>query len=394
VASGGYSFVYQSIAVTAAVYTWSVWLRGNVGGERVYISATQNTSAYYELSCTLTTAWQRFSLKTPALSALVWLFQVGSDQRDPAQGVQSAATIFAWGAQVELGSSATFYIPTTTVANGAPRWDYDPVTHVLNGLRIEEARTNSVLNSATLVTQNVTVTAVPWTLSFYGTGTVTLSGVSTAGPLTGTGAANRVALAFTPTAGTLTLTVTGSVTSAQLEVGTFATSYIPTAGAAATRAIEICTMPTAAWFNTAVGSAVTDLMLPQVLSTGSNIEMLGLDQGATTDIIAARQSGASIIFSTNSFVAGVGKGGPGVAAPVLVAGLVSRAGFTYNVSSAVITVALNGSTVTSSTTTGLPTAISRCTFGTGRNTPLNGYLRRVRYWPRALTNAELQSVTT
>jgi hypothetical protein len=78
-------------------------------------------------------------------------------------------------------------------------------------------RRNLLLNTDTLATQSVTVTAVPHTLSFYGTGTVTLTGVSTAGPLVGTGAGNRVYLEFTPTAGSLTLTVSGSVTFAQLE---------------------------------------------------------------------------------------------------------------------------------------------------------------------------------
>ena len=79
------------------------------------------------------------------------------------------------------------------------------------------ARKNWLLATETLSTQNVTVLAGQMVLSFYGTGTVTLSGTSTAGPLVGTGVANRVSLTFTPTAGTLTLTVSGSVTQAQLE---------------------------------------------------------------------------------------------------------------------------------------------------------------------------------
>ncbi len=34
-----------------------------------------------------------------------------------------------------------------TATTNTPRWDYDPVTHVLRGLLIEEARTNSIRNS-------------------------------------------------------------------------------------------------------------------------------------------------------------------------------------------------------------------------------------------------------
>lgn len=79
------------------------------------------------------------------------------------------------------------------------------------------ARKNLLVNTETLATQTRAVRAVEHILSFYGTGTVTLSGVSTAGPLVGTGANDRVYLAFTPTAGNLTLTVSGTVTKAQLE---------------------------------------------------------------------------------------------------------------------------------------------------------------------------------
>ena len=99
---------------------------------------------------------------------------------------------------------------------------------------IEPQRTNLVYPSATGSTQVRAVTAVEYTLSFYGTGTVTLSGAFS-GSLVGTGVNNRVSLTFTPTAGNLTLTVSGSVTDWQLEAGSNATSYIPTVTGSVTR---------------------------------------------------------------------------------------------------------------------------------------------------------------
>lgn len=84
---------------------------------------------------------------------------------------------------------------------------------------------NLLLNTETLATQSRTVTAVRHTLSFTGTGSITLSGASTAGPLVGTGVNDRVSLTFTPTAGSLTLTVSGSVTKGQLNLGPTALPY-------------------------------------------------------------------------------------------------------------------------------------------------------------------------
>ena len=144
----------------------------------------------------------------------------------------------------------------TALANAA-RFDHDPTTLEPLGLLLEVAGTNSLLNSAAPGTQNVTVTAAPWTLSFYGTGSVALSGAYV-GTLVGTGPfPARASLTFTPTAGTLTLTVTGSVTQAQLELGPNPTSYIATTAAAATRAVEAASMTGAnfsGWYNAPTGT--------------------------------------------------------------------------------------------------------------------------------------------
>jgi len=148
------------------------------------------------------------------------------------------------GGMADNPDTGNSYVPTTSAARYLSRRNhhvYEGGEWVNAGMLVEPtAATNLLLNSATLSTQNVTVTAVPTTLHFTGTGTVTLSGASTAGPLvgTGTGENNRVRLTFTPSAGTLTLTVSGTVTNAQLEAGSVPSSYIPTAGSTATRAAE------------------------------------------------------------------------------------------------------------------------------------------------------------
>tara|TARA_B100000678_G_scaffold237062_1_gene206796 strand:+ start:16360 stop:18519 length:2160 start_codon:yes stop_codon:yes gene_type:complete len=90
---------------------------------------------------------------------------------------------------------------------------------------IEGQRTNILTSPETLATQTVAVSSTTYALSFYGTGSVSLSGAYT-GNLDGSfDYPDRAWISFTPTAGSLTLTVTGDVKYARLEVGNFPSSY-------------------------------------------------------------------------------------------------------------------------------------------------------------------------
>jgi hypothetical protein len=289
-------------------------------------------------------------------------------------------------------STATYFDQNgvlQTAAVNAPRWDYNPTTHVLNGLLIEDTRTNLLLNSATLGTQSVAVTAQAYTLSFYGTGTITMSGAF-AGTLVGSGAfPARAQTTFTPAAGTLTCTVSGSVLSAQLEAGaTLATSYIPTTAAAGTRAQDTCYItPITPWYSANAFSVMGEIL--NVQGTGG---FLGFSDGTFGNSLYAGASGGAVANVGVSFI-------PTSASSPTVA--MTRAAITklaYTFSPAALGMAGNGVYGGAAAMSTSPfTAPTRFVFGNdpwSMGSAFDGYIRRMRYWPRVLSNAEMQAVTT
>jgi hypothetical protein len=113
-AAGSYSELGQNI-VTTGPSQFSAWLRGNIGGERLYLMSTADAVTWYRTSCTLTTTWQRFIMNLSAVAG-GYFCEIGTDLRDAGQTGTVAQTVYVWGAQIEQGAFPTSYIPTTGAA--------------------------------------------------------------------------------------------------------------------------------------------------------------------------------------------------------------------------------------------------------------------------------------
>jgi hypothetical protein len=305
--------------------------------------------------------------------------------------------IYIFGAQLSDSASVDPYVyqpvaaPTSTAYYG-PRFDYDPVTLAPKGLLIEEQRSNLLLNSATLSTQVVTVAATAHTLSFYGTGTIVLSGAST-GTVVGTGAyPARTTLTFTPTIGVLTLTVTGSVTMAQLEAGAFATSYIPTVASQVTRAADNASMignNFARWYNQTEGTLFGDVVfnsgsvpadqLVFQVDNGSNDQRHKISRYAAVLYGTTRITGSTVVDMS----LGAANGNTAY-----------KVDYAYKANDFAGT--SNARTVATDTNGAVPVPLT--TANIGRNGVggefLNGTIKRISYYPRRLANTELQGITS
>jgi hypothetical protein len=279
-----------------------------------------------------------------------------------------------------------------TAAINTPRFEHDPVTLQCRGLLIEASRTNLVFPSATLTTQTRTVTAVAHTLSFYGTGTVVLSGAHSA-TVVGTGAfPTRTILTFTPTAGSLTLTVTGTVTEAQLEAGATATSYIPTTGASAVRSQDLCTITGASFtgmYNQSEGTLFCAMIAVGATTTVSTV--FGITAATRSD------GGINAQF-----------GGANYTNTVYASGFASQATFVTAASRNVLVKnavafrtddfanSFNGNIATDTTGT-LVSIMDRFVIGANGNAggaaAGNTIFDSIRYYRRRLPNPKLQALT-
>ena len=369
-----------------------------------------------------------------------------------------------------------------TAATNAPRWDYDPVTHALRGLLIEEARTNIVPTSVPTTgwtAQNITIIGAAGTapdgtntmvrlvetaVNNFHTGTLnlavitastayTLSAYAKAGEnrylqlvfdggalslcatfdlLAGniSGVATAAGGATVPTAtiqsvgsgiyrcvlsgmlgastnarAALTLTNAPNlgpypgyagnaanglyVWGVQLEQGAFPTSYIPTTAAAVTRAQDqpaISSVNMSPWFVSPGGSWFAEFIQ---FNPSNNLRIIGAGGGGggqaplfanTGGGTLGQYDGAIIMSTANSMALGAVQKG--------------ASNFTPSIGK----LCLNGGAVASASMTGSYAALGAngINLFSDQNhvASSTGYIRRISYWPRVLSDAEMQQVTT
>jgi len=329
--------------------------------------------------------WNRWAPREGALvlPAMVCDFRRGVAAVDGSRVAFGDLVTVSGGANGQVLNASGAWVAATA---GAARVSRDPANlSTAAGALVEAARTNLLLNSATLATQSVTVTAVQHVLSFTGTGSVTLSGAAT-GTLAGTGAgeAARVSLAFTPTEGSLTLTVSGTVTTAQLEAGPAATSWIATTGAAVTRSADSIVFANLSWLAAtgtlvAIGRRRTQpLGVALFLSDGttSNREQIGIDAtGRVQGFVATGGTGQVNISSGAAYND-------------------QRVAFAMAIAANDAAVAAGGAMIGTDSAVTLP-ALNFARIGgiTTSNSVWNGIIEAVAWYPQRLSNAQIVQLT-
>jgi hypothetical protein len=268
---------------------------------------------------------------------------------------------------------------------------HDPFTLESLGLFLEEPRPNLLLNSAAPASQNITVAATAYTLSFYGSGDIVLTGAHSA-TVIGTGVfPNRRVLTFTPTAGTLGVTVSGTVEFANLEPGSFATSWIPTGASQATRSADVASITGSAFsgfYNQTEGT---------ILASGfrygtADGRFAGFDSGSISDAYVLTASSVRNVVISSVSNGGFGGGVTTANSFAYLAPIKAAATFS---SADNETACLNGGAVASGAATAPSASLTTMRIGAqaGPAGFYNGTIRRLTYWPQRLPNSTLQNIT-
>ena len=178
----------------------------------------------------------------------------------------------------------------------------------------------------------------------------------------------------------------------QLELGSFATSVIPTTTIALTRSADVASVNTLSpWFNAAAGTLFNEVMLYALPPTGTFPAYSDINDGTTTNRIAL----SSNQFANHRITA---RNTAGILIDINAGGSISvnvASKWALAYANADYAASANGGAVVTSATAGLPSGLNQMLIGraAGAN-QASGYLRRITYYPRRLSNAELVSITS
>lgn len=172
---------------------------------------------------------------------------------------------------------------------------------------------------------------------------------------------------------------------AQLEKGATATSYIPTTTAAVARAADTMVGTLGQWFDDSVGTIAVEYMLARG-NDASSARVIQLDDGT--------ESNRHTVFASNGYSVSLTTAGgvdhASMSRSGVTAGVVQKVAYAYAAND--FAMAATGGALQTDTSGSLP-AVS--TFRIGHavsGDALNGYVRRIRYYPRRLTNNELTAL--
>lgn len=270
------------------------------------------------------------------------------------------------------------------------RIDHDPVSLGRLGLMLEAGRTNLFLQSAIPADQTISVAAVPHVLSFYGTGTITISGAHSATAVGAGGFPTRTELAFTPGAGNLNLVLSGDIFAPQLEEGETASSYIPTGAVATARGQDIATVDLGGWFSSSQGTLVFSGWLN---GAAANDRIVEIDSGVSSTRFSILWNSSLGKPQFQVWEAGALQAAVAPAGNSIGFGTPFRVAICYAADD--FAISLNGSDVAKDTAGILPSGLT--TVRLGRSVwGAQGLMlaESIVYYPQRLADAELKALST
>ena len=182
----------------------------------------------------------------------------------------------------------------------------------------------------------------------------------------------------------------------QYESGAFPTSYIPTVSSTATRAADVATIPTSAFgYNQKVGSVLFEgKVIKANIGTTIDRRIVEISDGTTTNFISVYQD---VSVDQNLRIANADAGVLSVNADT---GYTLSDAQTFKVAMGIelnnFAVSVDGGAVVTDTTGTVSNTLSQIDIGKlgGGTQYLNGYIKSIKYYPRRLTNTQLQELTT